>query len=139
MYINESNARPYLNISSASLQLTKHTTRMRPNGMDIKPDNIFKSIPENLDNEVFDLLIQNENVKIERIVSKGHTSPTSGWYDQEQDEWLVILKGEAIILFIDGTEFNLTVGSYLNIPAQMKHKVKWTDPDAETIRLAIHY
>jgi len=51
---------------------------MRPNGMDIKPGNIFKSIPENLDNEVFDLLIQNENVKIERIVSKGHTSPASG-------------------------------------------------------------
>ncbi len=107
--------------------------------MDIRLGNLFQSIPDNLDDEVFDLLIQNEKVKVERIISKGHRSPKSGWYDQEQDEWVVVLKGEAIIAFIDGAEFNLIAGSHLNIPANTKHKVTWTDPEVETIWLAIHY
>ena len=107
--------------------------------MAIASGNIFDSIPENLDDESFDLLVEKENVRVERIISRGHASPESGWYDQEQDEWVMVLKGEAIILFVDDTEVNLKVGSHLNIPAHTKHKVKWTDPKIETVWLAIHY
>jgi len=49
--------------------------------------NIFESIPENIGNEMIDVIAQNKNAKIERIVSRGHTSPASGWYDQKKDEW----------------------------------------------------
>ncbi len=105
--------------------------------MEIK--NIFESIPDNLDEEFFELLVQNENVKIERIVSKGHTSPESGWYDQEQNEWVILLKGAAILVFDDGKEVILKEGSFVNIPAHQKHKVQWTDPETETIWLAVHY
>ena len=101
--------------------------------------NIFESIPDNLDEEFFEQLVQNENIKIERIISKGHRSPESGWYDQEQNEWVIVLKGEAIISFENGKEVNLVEGSHINIPAHKKHKVSWTDPKAETIWLAIHY
>lgn len=101
--------------------------------------NIFESIPDNLDEEVFELLVQSKNVKIERIISKGHTSPESGWYDQERDEWVIVLKGEAIIAFEKGKEIHLKVGNHINIPAHKKHKVRWTNPKTETIWLAIHY
>ena len=101
--------------------------------------NIFESIPDNLDEEVFQIIVQSKNVKIERIISKGHTSPESGWYDQERNEWVIVLKGEAIISFENGKEINLKVGSHINIQAHKKHKVRWTNPKTETIWLAIHY
>ncbi len=105
----------------------------------MKSGNIFDSIPDKLDEEVFDRLIQNNKVKIERIISKGHISPESGWYDQDQDEWVIVLKGQALIAFESGEEVGLKEGGYVNIPAHTKHKVKWTNPKTETIWLAVHY
>jgi len=105
----------------------------------MKTTNLFESIPQNLEQEVFEILAENEKVKIERIISKGHTSPDTGWYEQEQNEWIIVLRGEAIISFDGGEEKTLKVGDYLNIVAFTKHKVKWTDPNIETIWLAVHY
>ncbi len=101
--------------------------------------NIFESIPDNLDEEVVDLIVQNKNAKIERIISRGQTSPVSGWYDQEKDEWVIVLTGEAIISFENGKEVHLKAGDHINISAHTKHKVKWTDPKTETVWLAVHY
>ena len=95
--------------------------------------------PTDLPPEVFETLLDNEHLKIERIVSKGHTSPESGWYDQAQHEWVILLEGAATITFEDGKETNLDKGDYLNIPAHAKHKVSWTDPSRETIWLAVFY
>ena len=105
----------------------------------MKLENLFASIPENLDDESIDLLLRSENVNIERIVSKGHVSPATGWYDQKNDEWVLVLKGAAIIAFENDRDLNLVAGDYVNIAAHTRHKVKWTDPDTETIWLAIHY
>ena len=101
--------------------------------------NIFEGLPGDLDKEVVDLLVSGDGVRIERIVSRGHASPAEGWYDQADNEWVVVLKGEAILALMDGADVHLTVGSYINLPAHTKHKVKWTDPDCETIWLAVHY
>ena len=76
----------------------------------MKSENIFESIPKNLDQEVFELLVQSKNVKIERILSKGHASPKIGWHDQEKNEWVMVLKGEAGISFEHGKEVNLEGG-----------------------------
>jgi len=62
--------------------------------------NIFDRIPEDLEKEVFEALVDGERVKIERIISKGHRSPESGWYDQEQNEWVLLLRGEAVFVFL---------------------------------------
>lgn len=105
----------------------------------MKTNNLFKAIPEKLDKEIFESLVESEQVKIERIISKGHTSPDNGWYDQNQNEWIVVLKGAATLLFENGGEKQLTAGDYMNIPARTKHKVSWTDPDDETVWLAVHY
>ncbi len=101
--------------------------------------NIFDSIPDDLSDEVFEILAENEGVKIERIISKGHSSPDVGWYDQNKNEFVIVLKGKACMSFEDGKSIDLKSGDYLNIKAHEKHKVSWTAPDTETIWLAIHY
>lgn len=107
--------------------------------MKLTVDNIFELLPEDMGTEVVESLVQSENVKVERIVSKGHTSPPTGWYDQAQSEWVMVLKGEAIIVVEGGNEIHLIAGSYINIPAHTRHRVKWTKPEIETIWLAVHY
>lgn len=101
--------------------------------------NIFQDLPQNLEHEVFEILASSNTVKIERIVSKGHTSPQTGWYDQAQSEWVIVLQGEAIVSFEDGESVRLWPGCYLNISPHRKHRVDWTDPNTETIWLAVHY
>jgi cupin 2 domain-containing protein len=102
-------------------------------------NNIFTNIPAHLKEEAFTMLLDSKSVKIERIVSKGHTSPKSGWYDQDNNEWVMVLQGEAKILIENQGEQCLVAGSYLNIPAHQRHKVTWTKEDTETIWLAVHY
>jgi cupin 2 domain-containing protein len=101
--------------------------------------NLYKPIPDNLDEEIFELLAQGENVTIERIISNGHTSPATGWYDQAQNEWVLVLKGSASISFENGQVVDLREGDYLNILSHQKHKVIRTSAATETIWLAIHY
>ncbi|MDJ0703162.1 MAG: cupin domain-containing protein [Leptolyngbyaceae cyanobacterium MO_188.B28] len=101
--------------------------------------NIFTELPKNFEAEVFEILASSETVKIERIISKGHTSPETGWYDQEQNEWVIVLRGEAVLAFEEDESVRLTEGSYINIPSHKKHRVDWTDPNHETIWLAVHY
>ena len=105
----------------------------------IEKGNIFASIPTELESEAFDLLAAHGDVRIERIVSKGHASPESGWYDQDQNEWVIVLRGEAIVTLEDSKEVHLKAGDHLNIPAHTKHKVTWTSPDTETVWIAVHY
>ena len=105
----------------------------------MESDNLYKYIPDNLDEEIFELLVQGENVKIERIISNGHTSPATGWYDQAQNEWVLVLKGNASISFEDGQVVDLEEGDYLNILPHQKHRVIKTSTTTETIWLAIHY
>lgn len=104
-----------------------------------KTTNIYESIPKNLDKEVFEKLISKDTINIERIISKGHISPESGWYNQNNDEWVIVLQGEAVLSFENSEDVRLKSGDYINISANTKHKVSWTAPDIETIWLAVHY
>ncbi len=105
----------------------------------MKSQNIFANVPYNTEHELFELLIKSNTVKIERIVSKGQKSPKSAWYDQKKNEWIMVLKGKAELLFEDQTLVQLNEGDYINIPSHKKHKVSWTDPKTETIWLAVYY
>ncbi|HBT87811.1 cupin domain-containing protein [Desulfobacter sp.] len=102
-------------------------------------ENLFENVPDNLPTEQFTDLLKGENIRIERIVSLGHTSPESGWYSQNENEWVLVLKGSGTILFENEGERVLNKGDYLNIPAHTKHKVTRTDPDSITIWLAVFY
>jgi cupin 2 domain-containing protein len=102
--------------------------------------NIFDEIPAALPEELLTDLLRTSNVRIERIVSHGQSSPEGFWQDQSQNEWVILVKGAARILFEDEAEaVELEQGSYLNIPAHRKHRVEWTDPKQKTVWLAIHY
>ncbi len=105
----------------------------------MKKSNIFSQIPTDLKEELFEEIISNDTLKIERIISKGHITKDFEWYNQKSNEWVIVLKGEAILVFENSNDVRLKEGDYLNIPAHTKHRVSWTEPDVETIWLAIHY
>ncbi|EKO3399780.1 cupin domain-containing protein [Vibrio fluvialis] len=101
--------------------------------------NLFETIPAELTNEQFTDLLRHRHVRIERILSKGHTSPESGWYDQDEHEWVLVLQGCGTVEFDNGESTTLNVGDYLNIPAHTRHKVNYTSPDQVTLWLAVFY
>lgn len=101
--------------------------------------NLFAGLPSRLPDESFTTLLDAPGVRVERIVSHGHASPDGSWYDQEQGEWVVVLKGAARLGFEDGTAVELGPGDSLDIPAHRRHRVEWTTPDGLTVWLAVHY
>lgn len=101
--------------------------------------NIFSNIPKKLDEELFEDIISNDKLKIQKIVSEGHTTDKFEWYDQDSDEWVIVLHGEAILSFENEDDVNLKPGDYINIPAHKKHRVSWTTSDKKTIWLAVHH
>jgi cupin 2 domain-containing protein len=101
--------------------------------------NLFQHLPPDLTSEVFESLATSKTVNIERIVSLGHQTPANEWYDQPQCEWVIVLQGEAVLVFEQGESIRLSPGDYVNIQPHQKHRVAWTDPHQPTIWLAVHY
>ena len=103
-------------------------------------ENIFANLPTDLPEELIQQIAGSRGVRIERIVSRGHASPEGFWYDQPDHEWVILLAGRAKLLLAgDDEPIVLSPGDYLDIPAHTKHRVEWTDPDRETVWLAVHY
>jgi cupin 2 domain-containing protein len=100
--------------------------------------NFFENYPFSED-EIFEDILKNKNFKIERIVSRGHITPEDEWYNQETDEWVMLLTGSAKLLFDKGEELKMKPGDFINIPAHKKHKVIFTDTNEDSIWLAVHY
>jgi len=101
--------------------------------------NIFSHIPSDLKEEFFQNIVSKDNFKIQRIVSYGHTTSEFEWYDQEKDEWVILLSGEAVLSFLDEDDISLKAGDHINIPAHKKHRVSWTKSDEESVWLAVYY
>ena len=100
--------------------------------------NIF-NLPSSLPNkELFESIVSNDNILIERIISTGQTTPLGKWYDQDKDEWVILLQGEAILSYEDGSQIKLSSGDYLFIPAHQKHRVEYTSIEPPCIWLAVH-
>lgn len=100
--------------------------------------NLFQDIPDALASEFFETLMEGGRVRIERIVSRGHTSPGGGWYDQPQREFVVLLSGAGRLEFDGGETLELAPGDWLDIAPHRRHRVAWTDPEQNTVWLAIH-
>lgn len=101
--------------------------------------NIFADIPVQGSGEFFQDILRADSFRIERIVSHGEKSPDGFWFDQEENEWVMLLAGEAELSFEDGKRQTLTAGDYLLIPAHTRHRVEKTAPEQETIWLAVHF
>lgn len=101
--------------------------------------NIFKNIQPKSDKELIDVLFQNNNVVIERIVSYGFFTPDDFWYNQDKSEWVLLLTGEAEIEFKDGKLTQLKAGDYLFIPAHHEHRVSYTSKEPNCTWLCFHF
>lgn len=102
--------------------------------------NIFGNIPAELNNELFEEILKGNTFRVERIVSRGHSSNEGFWYDQNENEWVILLQGSAGLRFAGREDLVvLRPGDYVHIPRHHKHRVEWTDPDQETVWLAVYY
>lgn len=102
--------------------------------------NLFDNLPHEMPAEIVEALLQTPSFRVERIVSHAHASPEGFWYDQDDHEWVVVLRGGARLLFADADEpLEMAPGDYVHIPAHRRHRVEWTTPDEPTVWLAIYY
>jgi len=103
-------------------------------------NNLFAELRTDVPGELVEILINDNHVRIERIVSTGQASPNGFWYDQEEAEWVVLLKGAAKLLFEgDQKPIQMKLGDYVTIPAHNKHRVVWTSTDEPAVWLAVFY
>jgi len=107
----------------------------------MKKGNLFEGIPGSLPEELVEVLAEGEGkVRVERIVSTGHSSPEGYWYDQEAVEWVCLLKGSAVLAFEgDQGAVDMRPGDWIEIPAHCRHRVERTDGEEETVWLAFHW
>ena len=99
--------------------------------------NVF-DLPDPLPSEeVFTDLVRAGGFRIERIVSIGQTTPTGEWYDQDLDEWVVLIQGEAVLEYENGDVKQLIAGDHVLIPAHVRHRVVFTSEDPPCIWIAV--
>ncbi len=97
--------------------------------------NFLASLPAPLEGEVFEDILRCRNVRIERIVSSDRPDPTP--YDQDHDEWVCLLQGDAE-LWIAGATVSLKTGDYCFIPAHTPHRLVRTSSRPRCVWLAVH-
>jgi cupin 2 domain-containing protein len=103
-------------------------------------NNLFTDIPDVIPEEIFETIIETKAFRLERIVSDGQLTAEDEWYDEDENEWFILIKGSAgLLLEGDNDPLVLKPGDYLNLPAHRRHKVLWTDADEKTVWLALHY
>ena len=101
---------------------------------------LLENIPAELPEELLETLVAADQLRIERIVSRGQSSPEGFWYDQEENEFVVVLQGSAGLRMEGGDALLvLKPGDYVVIPAHVRHRVEWTDPSGATVWLAVFY
>lgn len=101
--------------------------------------NLFDLPEVPADEEQFDVLHDGANCRIERIVSHAAVTAPGEWYDQEWDEWVLVLQGEGTVEYQDGRVVKLARGDHLFLPAHVKHRVAATSADPPCLWLAVHF
>ena len=88
-----------------------------------------------LRDECIENLLERSGLRIERILSAPGSA--SGPYDQERDEWVLLLQGRAV-LEVEGERVELRAGEALLLPAHRVHNVLDTSADPPCVWLAVH-
>lgn len=100
---------------------------------------LLDPLPPAASDEALDTLVSRGGVRVERIVSFGQSSPDGFWYDQAEDEFVVLLSGRATLAFADGNTLELAPGAWVDIPAHTRHRVEATAADRPTVWLAVFW
>lgn len=105
----------------------------------IQSGDLFAGLATSSSEEEISVIANLPGARIERIVSTGQASPPGFWYDQDWTEWVFLLSGSASVQ-LEGEDVprDLRPGSYVEIPAHIRHRVEWTDVDRPTVWLAVH-
>ncbi len=98
---------------------------------------ISKEISKEMNKEISEIIHTTESYRIERIISAGDTSPEGFWYDQDEDEWILLASGNAVLCYDDGSKIELKTGDTLFIPAHEKHRVTYTSSEPKCIWICV--
>ena len=103
--------------------------------------NLFDDLPgSSISEEAISTLLETVGLRLLRIVSTSQVTPNGTWYDQDEAEWVMVTRGRAGLLIEGESKVRtLVAGDYLLIPAHVRHRVEWTDPDQPTVWLALHF
>lgn len=108
--------------------------------MAIQRSNLFQDVPIAPGREQIETLLETEAFRLEHIVSMGHRTPDGEWYDQDRDEWVALLSGQARLRFENPPEeIDLTPGDCVIIPRGRRHRVEWTEPDRPSVWVTLHH
>ena len=102
--------------------------------------NLMTALPRKEAEEITENLVVGNGARVERIVSHGQASPDGFWYDQSEDEFVVVLSGRAK-LAVEGRQQDLALGpgDAVYLPAHCRRRVTWTDPTGPTVWLAVFW
>jgi cupin 2 domain-containing protein len=130
--------RDYFHLAGHGVHEELRNFAARRNAM-VVAGNLLANIPRRLAEEELTVLAEFPGARIERIVSTGQESPPGFWYDQEQTEWVILLRGSAALMF-EGEDAPriFRPGDYIEIPARLRHRIEWTDATEPTVWLAVH-
>jgi cupin 2 domain-containing protein len=101
--------------------------------------NLKRGIPHLLPDELFSTLCAGGGTRVERIVSRGHTSAADFWYDQDDTELVLVVQGHARIEVEGEGEFDLSPFDWLVLPPHTRHRVSHTAPGVDTVWLAVFF
>jgi cupin 2 domain-containing protein len=101
--------------------------------------NLFANLPVETKDEVFTELLSRPGARIERIVSNGQSTSVDIPYNQDHDEWVLLLRGSACVWVEGDGEHDLHPGDHMLIPARRAHRVTRTAKNELTIWLAVHF
>ena len=97
--------------------------------------NLFEDRAPPAAGERIDVLLEHRNLVGERIVSSADITPKR--YVQAQDEWVVLLSGEAK-LEVEGKVVDLKAGDYLFLPSGIPHTVQSASEGAMWLAVHLH-
>ena len=100
--------------------------------------NIF-NIPSMIPEEIIETLHESKIIRIERILSAGQISPEGFWYDQPENEWVLLVQGEAKVTFDDGTLTSLKAGDHIFIEVHKRHRVEYTSAEPPCVWVCVFF
>jgi cupin 2 domain-containing protein len=101
-------------------------------------ENLFKLPGKPGDSELHTTLAEGDGFMIERIVSWGNVTPDGSWYDQDHDEWAVVVQGYGVLEDESGVRTELGPGDSHFLPAHVRHRVAATSHEPPCIWLSVH-
>ena len=102
-------------------------------------NNIFSLIPENIEGETFQELVKSPDCRIERIISSKENQFDRSWYDQDEDEFVILLQGSAKLEFVSQKYVELCSGDFLHIKAHERHRLLEVSKEVDSVWLAFFF